>query len=189
MVTTVKDKLAEVIEVIVAGIDANLSKEETNAANVAKAELIIGDQNLGTFSATSLLSLESHLSKIREMYQAIPVLDNTKRWDFDAQKSVYKTPEEIKFRSIKRPKVIIKYEATKDHPAQTELLHLDFQVGKYETVYYSGKITQTQKNSLLKRIDTLIEAVKVARAKANNVEVINIKFGRKLFDFIHGGIL
>jgi len=189
MVKTVKQQLEEMQENVAAAIDATLSKEETNASNTARAELIVGDTNFGTFSATSLLALESHLSKILDLYQAIPVLDSTRKWSFDNQKSVYKTDEEVKFRSIKRPQVIVKYEATDKHPAQTELLYLDFQVGKYETTYFSGKLTIAQKNEVIKRLEKMIEAVKVARAKANSIEVQNVKFGDKIFNFLHKDIL
>jgi hypothetical protein len=189
MVKTVKQQLEEMQENVVAALDATLSKEETNASNTAKAELIVGDTNLGVFSATSLLALESHLSKILDLYQSIPVLDSTRKWSFDNQKSVYKTDEEVKFRSIKRPQVIVKYEATDKHPAQTELLYLDFQVGKYETTYFSGKLTIAQKNEMIKRLEKLMEAVKVARAKANSIEVQNIKLGDKIFNFLHKDIL
>ena len=137
MVKTVKQQLEEVLEDAVTAIDATLSKEETNASGTAKAELIVGETNFGTFSATSLLALESQVSKILDLYQAIPTLESTKKWNFDKQTNTYKTEEEVKFRSIKRPKVIVKYEATDKHPAQTELLSLDFQVGKYVTTYSS----------------------------------------------------
>lgn len=189
IVMTVKQKLDEAIVDIISGVDANISKEETNCSGIAKAELLVGDVSLGTFSATSLLALESQLGKLRELYAEIPVLDSTYKWDFDAQQGFYKTEPEVKFRSVKRPKVVVKYEATKEHPAQTELLYLDFQIGKYETVYASGRIPLTQKTELLRRIDALIEAVKIARAKANSVEVNNIKIGKKIFDYLHKGLL
>lgn len=185
MVSTIKEKLNQTIEAVITGMDAHISKEETNAANIAKAELKVGDTLFGTFSATSLLAIETQLGKVKELYQSIPVLDSTKKWEFDNQKGYFKTDDEVKFRSVKRPKVIVKYEATKEHPAQTELLYLDFQVGKYETVYFSGKITPAQKATLIRRIDELLEAVKVARAKANNVEVNDTKIGQKIFDFIN----
>lgn len=188
MVLTVKDKLTEVMETVITSVDANISKEETNSANVAKAELIVGDQNFGTFSATSLLALESTMLKIRELYEGLPVLDNTRKWNFDKQMGVFRTEAEVKFRSIKRSKVIVKYEATKEHPAQTELISLDEQVGKYETVYSSGRVTSAQKSLMLKRIDEFSEAVKIARIKANNVEVQNTKIGKKIFDLIHKDI-
>lgn len=189
MVSTLKDKLTQTLEVFGTGVDAHLSKEETNASNTAKAELLIGEQSFGILSATSLLALEGHLGKLREVYAALPTLDITKKWNFDAQRSIYRTDEEVKFRSVKRPKVIVKYEATKEHPAQTELLYLDFQVGKYETTYYSGKITAAQKATLLRRIDQLIEGVKTARAKANNVDVQNVKLSQRLFEFINKDVL
>ena len=185
MVSTLKEKLQQTLEIFAVGIDAHLSKEETNASNTAKAELLVDGQSFGILSATSLLALETHLSKLRELYIAIPTLDLTKKWNYDAQRGVYRTDEEVKFRSIKRPKVIVKYEATKEHPAQTELLYLDYQVGKYETTYYSGKVTANQKALLLRRVDALIEAVKTARSKANNVDVQNTKVAQKLFDFIN----
>ena len=188
IVTTIKDKLNATLEMVIAAIDANISKEETNASGIAKTELIVGDKNFGTFSATSLLALETQLGKIKEMYQQIPTLDSAKKWVFDTQRGVFRTDEEIKFRSIKRPKVVVKYEATKEHPAQTEILQIDFQVGKYETVYTSGRVTLAQKNQMLKRIQQLLEAVKIARSKANNVEVNNIKIGQKLFEFINEGL-
>lgn len=189
IVTTVKGKLEVAIEAIVKGIDAHISKEETNASEKARAELIIEGKNFGLFSATSLLALESHLNKIRDLYANIPLLDSAKQFHFDTQEGVYKTEPEVKFRSVKRPKVIVKYEATEKHPAQTELLYLDIQVGKYETVYTSGRLTLTQKSQLMKRIEGLLEAVKMARSKANHAEVTKIKVGQELFNFIHKDII
>ncbi len=188
MVSTTKDKLESVMEAVIAGIDAHVSKEETNASGIARSELKVGETDFGTLSATTLLALEGHLGKLKELYVTLPVLDNTRNWNFDTQKGFYKTEEEVKYRSVKRPKVIVKYEATKDHPAQTELLYLDFQVGKYVTVYSSGKVTPAQKATMLKRIDEFSEAVKVARAKANNVEATQVKIAKRIFDYINQGI-
>ncbi|WP_027003718.1 hypothetical protein [Hugenholtzia roseola] len=184
LVKTVKQQLEEVQQNIVAALDATVSKEETNASNTAKAELIVEDTHFGTFSATTLLALEAQLNRILDLYQAIPILDSTRKWHFDNQRNIFKTDEEVKFRSVKRPKVIVKYEATDKHPAQTELLNLDFQVGKYETTYFSGKVSVAQKNEMVRRIEKLLEAVKVARAKANNVEVVKTYLGKKIFDYI-----
>lgn len=189
IVYTVKDFLAPHLEIVITAIDANISKEETNASNVAKAELIVDGTNFGTFSATALLALETHLNKLLEMYASIPVLDQTKKWNFDEQTGVYKTDLEVKFRNIKRPKVVVKYEATEQHPAQTELLYLDYQIGKYETTYFSGKVTTVQKVKILKRLEALIEQVKIARSKANGAEVKNIQLGQQIVNFIHKDIL
>ena len=71
IVTTIKQSIDKVLETISNGVDAHLSKEETNCSGVAKADLIVGETNLGTFSATSLLAIEGHLNKIKELYKQI----------------------------------------------------------------------------------------------------------------------
>lgn len=189
LVTTVKKTLADTLAPVIVAIDATLTKEETNSSGLAQAELKLGDKVFGTYSATTLLALESHLSKVLDLYKTIPTLDTTRKWFFDEQNDFYRTEEEVKFRTIKRPKVIVKYEATDQHPAQTELLNIDFQVGKYETTYFSGRLTPIQRHRLVDKLESLIEAVKIARSKANNVEVKQIKLGQDIFDFIHDEIL
>ena len=189
MVSTVKQSINDTLQAVIISMDATLSKEETNASGTAKADLIVGEKMFGTFSATTLLALESQLSKVLDLYKNIPTLDTARKWNFDEQNDFYRTDEEVKFRTIKRPKVIVKYEATDRHPAQTELVNIDFQVGKYETTYFSGRITPLQKKQLIDKLEALITAVKIARAKANNVEVNNVKLGQEIFNYLNEGIL
>jgi hypothetical protein len=185
MVMTVDQALKLSQDTFAKGFHAILQKEETNASGTARAELKVGDKSFGKLAATSLLAIESQLLKLRELYQVLPTLDAAKRWEMDDQLGHYVTEPEVKFRSIKRPKVVVKYEATKEHPAQTELLNLDIQVGRYETVYTSGKISRSRKNELLGRLNELLEAVKVARAKANTAEVVKVKVVDQLLDYIN----
>ncbi|MEO0731804.1 MAG: hypothetical protein AAFZ52_03145 [Bacteroidota bacterium] len=179
------DDLRQTLQVFNDGLRATLQKEETNAGGKARAELRVDDVSFGQLAATSLLAIEGQLSKLRDLYQALPTLDNARRYDFDEQRNLYATEPEVKFRTVKRPKVVVKYEATKEHPAQTELLNLDAQVGRYETTYFSSRVSQSRKQELLDRIDQLLEAVRVARAKANTAEVIKVTVTDKLLDFIN----
>lgn len=188
MDSTIKQALEATLAPVITSIDATLSKEETNASGVAKAELVVGDKSFGEFSATALLAMEAQLAKMLDLYKAIPTLDTSKKWEFDGQNDFFRSNEEVKFRTIKRPKVIVKYEATENHPAQTELINIDFQVGKYETTYFSGRITSNQKAQMIHRFEELIEAVKIARSRANNVEVKNVHIGKEIFGFIHGNV-
>jgi len=185
MVMTVEDALALALATFTKGARATLQKEETNASGKASAELVVGEKSFGKLSATTLLAIEGQLSKLRELYGALPVLDPAKRWEMDDQLGYYVTQPEVKFRSIKRPKVVVKYEATKEHPAQTELLNLDIQVGRYETVYTSGKISRSRKQELLGRLNELLETVRVARAKANTAEVVKVNVIEDLLEFIN----
>jgi len=191
IVTTVSDKLKYIQNDTIKSIDAQLSKEETNASGVAIADLKVGDTDLGKFSATSLLALESQLTNLRNVYKTIPTLDPSRAWRADkaSGNGIYITDPEVKFRTEKEHEPITLAKATDKHAAQVQLVSIDRQVGKYETVYKSGKITPAEKSTLLGRIDDLIDTVKRARAKANQAEVKNVKVAKKILDFINKDIL
>ena len=186
VVTNVIDKLNYAKDAIANALDAQLSKEETNSSGTARAELKIGDKSF-ELSATSLLALEQQLVNIRAMYKAIPTLDPTRVWTEDTTQGngIFMTAPEELYRTKKIHKPFVKAEATKEHPAQVEIIADDVQVGKYETVYRSGKISPARKSEMLAKIDNLIDATKRARAKANQAEVVNTHIGKELFDFIN----
>lgn len=186
IVTTVGDKLAYTSKALIAGIEAHLSKEETNASNTAKAELIIDKISFGELSATSLLALEQHVSLIRNIILSIPTLDPTKQWTKDDSegKGIYKTSAEVNYRTTKRQVPITLAKATTEHPAQVQLLTEDTRVGKYETVYSSGKVTPKLKSNMLEKVDSVMAGVKRARTRANNIDVVKCDVGKKIVDYI-----
>jgi hypothetical protein len=188
IVTTVAEKLDYAKDAVIKSIDATISKEETNASGNAKAPLILDDgTDFGTLSATSLIALEKFLVRIRETYKAIPTLDPSRSWKKNptVDRAIYSSPTETKFRSVKKSKVITLAPETDKHPAQVQLVQDDIQVGKYETVYSSGRLQPIDKSGLLNKIDTLILAVKQAREAANQVDAINVKLGEKIFNYIN----
>jgi len=190
IVTTVAAKMQYANGFIIKAINAQLSKEETNASGLAKAELIVDDVNFGEFTATSLLALEQHLQKLLGVYRVIPTIDPVKRWMPDpSQDNTFITETEVKHRTNKVEDFRVIVPATPEHPAQIAKIVKDEQVGTWETVYSSGKITPAQKSELLSRIDNLIDAVKKARAKANQAEVKQMKTGKALLEYINNGIL
>ena len=124
------------------------------------------------------------------MYRAIPTLDPLKHWNKDgSQDHIFITEKEIKMRTNKVEDYKVVVQATKEFPAQIAKLVKDVQGGRWETVYKSGKITPAQKSLLLSRIDSILDAIKQARAKANTVEVKPVKLGQSLLDIINEGIL
>ena len=89
--------------------------------------------------------------------------------------------------SLKDKVVLIKYEATKEHPAQTELIDKDVQIGTIEEQEWSGLFTPAQKSELLNRVEMVSRAVRRARSRANEAEVNkSAKIGSKLLGFIFG---
>lgn len=187
VVTTVQEKLDYAKKVVIKSLDATISKEETNASGKARSNLTVDGVDFGDFAATSLIALERFLERIREEYKAIPTLDPTKSWakgDFTGR-ILYETPIEVKFRAVKTKIPLVLSPATDKFPAQVQVLDSDKQVGRYETIYRSGRLTPTEKSNLLEKVDSLILAVKRAREKANQTEVVQVNLGKKIFDFIH----
>jgi len=190
VVTTVSDKIAYISPFVIQAIDAQISKEETNASGTARAELKVGEKTFGELSATSLLALEQHLQRLLGLYRAIPTLDPAKKWMRDSsQKNRYITDREIKFRTNKQEDFVVVVPPTKEHPAQIAKVVKDVTVGTADVVYMSGRITPAEKSDLLSRIDSLIVAVKQARSKANETEVQQKNIGKSILDFINNGIL
>jgi hypothetical protein len=188
VVTTVKEKLNYAKTAVIKAIDATLSKEETNASGEAKAALEVDGTLFGEFSAISLLALEKYLVNIRDEYKDIPTLDPAKTWvsETASGKGLKIAGPFEAFRSMKEKKVIQLAAATEKHPEQVQLDMVDVQVGKYETTYYSGRLTPGEKSTLLDKIDRLILAVKQAKQAANQAQVIQVNVGKALFDYIHG---
>ena len=76
------------------------------------------------------------------------------------------------------------YDATEHHPAQTQLISEDVVVGTWTTVKQSGAMPAPMKKRVLKRIETLANAVKFAREQANSIEADDQKVGKEVFDYL-----
>ncbi len=191
LVTTVADKLNYVKKAMSKGINAQISKEETNSSGNAKEVLRVGDVTFGELSATSLLSLEKEIVNIRKMYATIPTLDPAKHWqrDEDEEGMRFKTEPQKTFRTSKDSDWVIVAPATKEFPAQVKQVTKDTTVGNYLVTYTSGKITPLMKSQLLERVDDLLLAVKSARSKANQAEVVRSYVGSSIFEYINKGLI
>jgi chromosome segregation ATPase len=164
-------------------IDAAMQKETTNTNTVANVE-IDGKVMFKNLPATALLNLESKLAELRGVILATPTNDASEAWSWDEQTSVYVSSERITYRTTKVPKSHELSPATKEHPAQVQLITLDERVGEWSTVISSGMLSPTQKREMVDRLEALQRAVKQARQRANSVDVIDVQIADKLFDFL-----
>jgi len=189
LATTVSDKLDWVADAVVRYYDTNLQKESTN--QTAVADLVVGGKTLGEkLPATFLLGLETKLTKLRPLYEAIPVLPPSMEWR-DApelgkgvRQSVH--PEK-KYKTSKTFQHKVLYDATAEHPAQIERWEETVNVGESTREVWSGMLTTAEKAAMLQRLDELLQAVKKARQRANNVDIVKKRIGSALFGFIHHG--
>jgi hypothetical protein len=80
----------------------------------------------------------------------------------------------------------IKYEATKEHPAQVEVFTEDEIAGFWSKVDFSGAIPAGEKNAMLARVRKLQESVKLARERANSLDVSDFGTGKPIMEYIFG---
>lgn len=173
-------------------LDASYQVAEANTK--ARADVVLDDEAatvlLKDIPAIALLELEKRLSEIRELLSTVPTLDPAKSFEADTHKGegVFKAREVTKNRTKKDVKVIVKYPATEQHPAQTELVAEDKVIGTISEQEWSSMFTPAQKSEVLDRAERLIRAVRRARSRANDTEADTTKrIAAKMFGFILAG--
>lgn len=163
--------------------DVEATKEWSNTR--ARADVTVDGRVLVRDApVTYLLFLEKQASDLRAFVDKMPVLDDAEEWTQDPNSGMYRSARVTTHRTKKTPRVIVKYEATKEHPAQTELVHEDVVVGYWDTVKHSGALPAPRKAVLLERIDKLMRAVKQAREQANDLEVERLEVGATVFGWL-----
>jgi|SRR5882672_5326553 len=159
-------------------------KDWTNC--VAKGTVTVNGQELiKDVPVTYLLFLEKQLNDVHTFVMTLPVLDIAEDWTLDTHSGLYKTGEAKTHRTKKTQKPIVKYDATKEHPAQTEMITEDVISGYWTLIKQSGALPKLEKESLLERIEKLLRAVKEAREAANIIdEVTSPDVGALIFGFL-----
>lgn len=182
--TTVKKEIDWFAPHAIKRIDLEATIGEANT--VARANVVLEDGTifLENVPATTLLELEKRFAELQRLALAIPTLDPAKGFRPDEQTGLWHARDIVKTRTKKAPKVLVKYEATAQHPAQTEVFQEDVPVGTLNESEWSGLITIAQKSAIINRVEDLLRAVKVARSSANNTIVEHQKIGKKIFDYI-----
>ena len=165
--------------------DITATKDWANCT--ARADVIVDGRALvKDVPATYLLFLEKQLSDLHTFVGKMSELDPGSDWSVDPGTGLYKTDATLTQRTKKVQRPITLYEATKEHPAQTQLITEDVVAGTWVTTKFSGAIPAPRKKQLLARIERLSNAVKFAREQANAAEAADKKLGKEVFDFLFG---
>ncbi len=178
---------SEVFERVAKGLcelfDITATKDWANCT--ARANVVVdGKPLLEDVPATYLLFLEKQLSDLHTFVGKMAELDPGSDWAVDPGTGLFKTEPTSTQRTKKVQRPITLYEATKEHPAQTQLITEDVIAGTWLTIKYSGAIAAPRKKQLLSRIEKLTNAVKYAREQANASEAPEKKLGREVFEFL-----
>jgi hypothetical protein len=179
----VKDCIKEVTSTLGEMINIIATQDVGNCS--ARADIIIDDKVLvEQVPVTHLLFLEKQIEDIITFINSLPTLDPVEKWSFNNEANLYVAEEKKTIRTKKMPEVIVKYEATKEHPAQTELIYVDRPEGYWHTIKFSGAISKKEKEELMDRVLKLQKAIKVAREEGNGLEVEKVAFGEKILEYI-----
>ena len=196
IVDTVMSKLAYALGPIGKYYDVVLQKELTNQQ--ATADLIIDGVTIGKgLPATFLLGTETRLKEVRRLVESIPTLQPGVAWEEDpgtADGILRRKHPEVTVRDEKKinhtvlvqPSFPKEGEGGQSLPAQIESWNDTTKVGKYTRDEWCSMISVHEKSKMLGRVDNLISAVKKARQRANNVEIVQKEVGKKIADYILG---
>lgn len=188
LASTVDAKLRYVFKHVNRYMDAVVQKEATN--QIAKADVIVqGNKILENMPAAGLLALEHRLRELIDLIKRAPTLDLKEEWEFDPDRGEgvrVSRPRQTN-RIVEEPKVIPLTEATEHHPATAQLVGAKRVGGVYTQTLLSGEPTPAEKSEMLERTEMLLSAVKKARSRANRAEVVKMKAGKVLTDFILTG--
>ena len=175
--------LSQVSKLLGEMFDISATKDYANC--VAFADVVVDGQTLVAQAPIPfLLFLEKQLTDLHTFVDKMPTLDPADEWGSDPNSGLFKTASIATQRTKKVQRPVVLYEATKEHPAQTQLITEDIVVGYWDTVKQSGALPIPRRRELLDRLEKLSQAVKFAREQANGIEADERKVGEAVFGYL-----
>lgn len=182
----VDDVLKKVEKALVELLDVTATKDWGNCE--AKADIVVkGKTLIEQVPVSYLLFLEKQLVDLHTFLLKLPTLDPAFDWTRDENSKLFKTAPLQVQRTHKTQQPIVLYDATPEHPAQTQLISIDKLAGYWETVQLSGALPIPKHEELLERTETLQKAVKEARERGNSCKIEKREVGEKLLNYIFTG--
>ena len=182
---SVSKALREAAQIWTSLLDVVATQDAANCH--AKADVVVDNiKILADVPVTHLLFLEKQLADVKTFIEKSPTLDPAQEWKYDKNRGFYVTDPVDTIATQKVQEALTLAQATKEHPAQCQLISKDKTVGTWSSVFFSGAIPADEKKILLERVVKLQDAVKFAREHANQIDVVDRSVGKEIFDFILG---
>lgn len=170
----------------------DLTATRDYADTEACANLVVdGNVLLRDAPVDYLLFLENQLAEIKKIVRAIPTLPLSEEWH-DTGDGTWHTGELETKQMAKAPLSVVKWappDPSYRQEAQTELHWSDSPVGTWKIIKFSGAMHPAAYRLLVKRLDILIEAVKMAREEANSIEVTHRKVAEPILNYLLGPVV
>ena len=198
MTTTVKARIKYTAGSLIKSLNTMISKEKTN--QIASMDIVIFDDE-GNVEATiaknvpvsALLQLEKRLTDLRRLYASIPTFSTEVHWTtgVNMDGDACYAQQEIKTVRTRTDVITESFNPNPTAEVKFKLEPRDKKVttpaGEYTTVNKTGRVSPKEKAEMLERYDKILSAVKIARSKANSIEVIEEKdAAREIFKYING---
>lgn len=152
-----------------------LTQDATNA--VARADVVVnGETILTDVPVTFLLFLDKQLEALRKFIRSLARLDASEQWHVDQDTGAYASDSAETVSTKKLPRPFVKWEPPSPEyrqDAQVEVVNEDVLQGFWTTVKLSGAVPGDFVRELERRVQALIDAVKVAREEANKTAAVD----------------
>ena len=156
---------------------------------IAKADVEVDGQVVAKdVPVPTLLFIEKQLTDVRSFIEKLPVPDPAERWSPNANTGGLSTEPTKTGRTKKVQKALVLYPATEQHPAQTQLVTEDVLAGYWTTIKYTDRVQADKKSAAMTKVSKLLDAVKIARERANATEVPAREMGGALLNFVFDAI-
>jgi hypothetical protein len=154
----------------------------------ASADVVVDGKVLLTKAPVPfLLFLSKQLEDLHTFVEKLPVLDPSEAWSWDTGTDCYRTQGRQTIKTSKKPVAFVKVQATKEHPAQVDIVQQDIAEGTWSEVKFSGALPASTVIELVSRVEKLQAAVLFAKEEANSIAVSD-KSTKPMFDFLFGNI-
>ena len=164
----------------------SLTLTQDSGNQKAAADIVIdGVVVLANVPVTSLLYLDKQVKDLVTFVENLPTPDAAEDWTIDPNQRLLRGAATTSVKTSKEPVVVVKYPATVEHPAQTELFTKDVPIGEWTQVAFSGAMPAADRDAMLVRARKLHSAIKAAREQANLQEAEK-KNALALFQFVFG---
>lgn len=183
VIHSVTHKLHEWMKAYSELLDVTLTKDTGNLE--AQGTITLGTKEV-TLPVTYLIWLEKQVFDLKQVLEALPVLDNTKQWRKDEASGQWRTEPARTSRYKKKKVPLVKYPATDKHPAQVDVIEEDVLQGHWSAVFSSTAVPQSAKDDLVSKVESLLKQVKEAREEANSKKVEDKKISNLLLSWLFG---
>lgn len=186
----VPDVIRSTVDILNKAFDITAVRDFANMN--ARADVVTEDGKtlLKDAPATYLLWLEKQLTDIHTFVCGLPTLPADTEWDWDANQKCFRNKHDITTaRTEKVEESLVLLAPTKEHPGQATKIVKDVISGYWKTTKYSGALPVPKVGVLKERVESLLRSVKLAREKANQVEVEDKKVGPPILQYIFGDMM